>query len=118
MSADLGSKIDTDMGMSLGIKRVEQSFTVQGFCHNPPRCVDAVHHNVTKSETLVPPPPNYNIIYPVDASVRSVKISPVNKILLSAQPSKVLVNIYLYFHLLIQYLSALITIQIYIHIWR
>ena len=44
MSADLGSKIDTDMGKSLSIKRVEQSFIVQGFCHNALSCVDGVHH--------------------------------------------------------------------------
>ncbi len=40
-------------------KRVEQSCTVQEFCHNPLRCMDAVHQkarNVTKLRTPVPLP--------------------------------------------------------------
>ncbi len=39
--------------------------------------------SVTKSGTPVPPPPNYNIMYPIDAPVRTVKISPVYKTLLT-----------------------------------
>ncbi len=43
-------------------------------------------------------PPNYNVVYPIDAPMRPVKISPVLKILLTGSwaECKVLVNIYLY----------------------
>jgi hypothetical protein len=40
--------------------------SVQGFCHNPLKCIDGVHHEAsiaTKSETPVPHPPNYNVMY-------------------------------------------------------
>jgi hypothetical protein len=59
---------------------------MQGFCQNPLMCVDAIHHrarDITKSETPVPNHPNYSIMYPKDATVRPVKISPVHKILLT-----------------------------------
>jgi hypothetical protein len=69
------------------------------FYHNPPRCVDAVHHyasDITKSEIPVHPPPKYNIMYPVDASVRTVKIPPaqntVGGLCKDLQPYKVIVN--------------------------
>jgi hypothetical protein len=44
-------------------------------------------------------PPNYNVMYPVDAPLRPFKISSVLKILLTGSwaECKVLVNIYLYF---------------------
>jgi hypothetical protein len=43
-------------------------------------------------------PPNYNVMYPMDAPMRPVKIYPVLKILLTGSwaECKVLVNIYLY----------------------
>ncbi len=43
-------------------------------------------------------PPNNNVMYPIDAPMRPVKISPVLKILLTGSwaECKVLVNIYLY----------------------
>jgi hypothetical protein len=37
--------------------------------------------DVLKSETPVPPPPNYKVLYSRDASGKTVKISPVHKIL-------------------------------------
>jgi hypothetical protein len=36
-----------------------------------------------KPENPVPPPPKYKVMYTVDDSVRSVKISPVHKIVLT-----------------------------------
>jgi hypothetical protein len=56
-----------------------------------------LHHDVTSTETLVPPPPKYNVMYPVDARGRTVKIPPVHKIVLPGlyqdlQPYKVFAN--------------------------
>jgi hypothetical protein len=57
-------------------------------------------------KTPVPPPPKYKVMYPEDATVRSVKISSVHKIVLqdlcqNLQLYKILVNKKIHFHLLI-----------------
>jgi hypothetical protein len=99
------------------------SSPVQGYCHNPLRCVAGVLY-ITKLATpqsqkpRSPPPPNYNLMYPKDAPVRPGKISSVHKMLLTCPWAectvlKVPVNIYLYFHLLI--CVCLKTIQVYIY---
>jgi hypothetical protein len=67
--------------------------------------IDLQSAPLTKSETPIPPPPKYKVMYPEDASVWSVKISSVHKIVLqglcqNVQPYKVLVK-KLHFHLVI-----------------
>ncbi len=64
-----------------------------------------------KSETSVPDPPKYNIMYPVDARVQTVKIPPVQKIVLrgicqNLQPYKVLANKYSKYISIYSYLFA------------